>query len=114
MDSLSGGPFGLYLTVYVWLYILVRYLRQFLHVHNMILLTLVATAAVGLEGLILMGIFASRAELGQTPGLAINGLIIQIAWAFFTMPFIFLALARILKKLDRWRMTVSADKNGLG
>jgi hypothetical protein len=34
MDGLSGGPFGVHLTVYLWMYVGVRWAIQFLHVGN--------------------------------------------------------------------------------
>jgi hypothetical protein len=52
MDGISGGVFGVYLTVYLWMYVGVRWAIQFLHVGNVILLPLLVTAGVAFESLV--------------------------------------------------------------
>ena len=37
MDSLSGGPFGLFLTAYFWVVLLTRQITRFLHPDNLVL-----------------------------------------------------------------------------
>ena len=65
MDGLSGGPPGLYVSLYVWLYLAMRYLRQFLHVGNLVLLSLVAVAGVGLEGLAFFSLIGLQSPISQ-------------------------------------------------
>lgn len=53
MDSLSGVPFGLHLTSYVWLFLGVFWLKQFLHVFNYFLLSLIMMLGVVIENVTL-------------------------------------------------------------
>ena len=52
MDTLSGGPFGLYLTTYLWLFVGVKWMTTFLDVSDSILLLFVVTSGVLLQNLI--------------------------------------------------------------
>lgn len=88
MDSLSGGPFGLYLTTYLWLFIGVRQLVKVFHVSNYILLPVVVTAAILIENVILFGIFAMLEPGTQFSSSAINSVVMQIIWAICTGPFV--------------------------
>ena len=88
MDSLSGGPFGLYLTAYLWLFIGVRQLIKIFHVSNYILLLFVAAAAVLIENVILFGTFGMLEPGTQFSSSAINSVVVQVVWAICTGPFI--------------------------
>lgn len=88
MDSLSGGPFGVYLTAYLWLFIGVRQLVKIFHVSNYILLPVVAAGAVLIENIILFAAFAMVEPDRQIPSSVINSIVIQVALATCTGPFI--------------------------
>ena len=88
MDSLSGGPFGLYFTVYFWLFIGVRQLIKIFHVSNYILLPFVVAAAVLIENIILLGTFGMLEPGTQFSSSIINSVVAQVVWAIFTGPFI--------------------------
>ncbi|MFH1152502.1 MAG: hypothetical protein V1793_01690 [Pseudomonadota bacterium] len=49
MDSISGGPLGLYISAYVWIFVLVQVCKGFVHSENIIFLFIVSGAAVLLE-----------------------------------------------------------------
>ena len=55
MDSLCGGPVGIYLATYIWLYAGMRWLSQFLHTGSFALLALSVTFGVIFEGLFMYG-----------------------------------------------------------
>lgn len=88
MDSLSGGPFGLYLTAYLWLFIGARQLIKIFHVSNYILLLFVAAAAVLIENVILFGTFGMLEPGTRFSSSAINSVVAQVVWAICTGPFI--------------------------
>lgn len=88
MDSLSGGPFGVYLTTYLWLFIGARHLIKIFHVSNYILLLFVAAAAVLIENVILFGTFGMLDPGMQFSSSAINSVAMQVVWAICTGPFI--------------------------
>ncbi len=56
MDNLSGGPFGLYLTTYFWLYVGVKGITMFIQVGNrLLIIALIVANGVLFENLILLG-----------------------------------------------------------
>lgn len=57
MDSVSGGPFGLYISAYVWIYILVRSLKSLVHLENIVFLICMSAVAVAVENAFLIFTF---------------------------------------------------------
>ena len=85
MDNLSGGPFGLYLTTYFWLYLGVMGITMFIQVGNRLsIITIVIASGVLFENLILLGSFAILGNRQQFAGNAIEIVAAQILWAIFT------------------------------
>lgn len=72
MDSISGAPFGFYVSSYVWIYALVQILRHVVHAGNFIFIPLMSVAAVCMEHGFLMFILLVR----------------QDGWFFSSMDFI--------------------------
>lgn len=86
MDNIYGGPFGLYLTTYLWLFVGVRWIITFLHVGNSLLWPFVVVAGVLMENFI----FVVSSVLLKA-GLHINSVVlgmvgVQVLWAVFTGP----------------------------
>lgn len=52
MDSLYNGPFGLYMTTYLWLYICIRWSSVYFNVRSSLFLTFAVAAGVLFENLI--------------------------------------------------------------
>ncbi|MDJ0784333.1 MAG: hypothetical protein QNJ22_20370 [Desulfosarcinaceae bacterium] len=113
MDGLSGGPPGLYVSLYVWLYLAMRHLRQFLHVGNLILLSLVAVAGVGLESLAFFGLIGLQSPIGNIWLVAAHTFFRQLAFALFTVPIILFTLQVGQRKVGRLQKTMGSE-NGAG
>ena len=85
MDNLSGGPFGLYLTTYFWLYVGVKGVMTFIQVGNrLFIITLIVVGGVLLENLILLGAFAILGHSKQFAGDALEVIAVQLLWAIAT------------------------------
>jgi len=85
MDNLSGGPFGLYLTTYFWLYVGVKGITMFIQVANrLIIITLIVAGGVLFENLILLGAFAILGLRQQFAGDTLEIVAVQVLWAIFT------------------------------
>ena len=85
MDNLSGGPFGLYLTTYFWLYVGVKGITTFIQVGNrLLIITLIVAGGVLFENLILLGAFAIFGSGQQFAGDAPKIIAVQVLWAIFT------------------------------
>jgi len=102
MDSLSGGPFGLYLTTYVWLYVGVRWMVTFLHVGDSFLLPFVVAAGVLLQNCIFIGTIAMFEPVSQFLSTAIRTVTIQVLWAIFTGPVFLIFFNYSHKRWNGW------------
>ena len=85
MDSLSGSPFGLYLTCYFWLFSGVKGITQLLQVGKRVfIITFIVASGVLAENLIFLGSFAIFSPELQFAGGALKIVAIQVMWALFT------------------------------
>jgi cell shape-determining protein MreD len=109
MDSLCGGPMGLFLIIYIWLYVGMRWLAQFLHTGSLMLLALAIAIGVVFEIGILLGYMAILAPRASIPVDAGETVALQIMWALITGPMIMIIIAWFQKQLDFWRSRIFAD-----
>jgi cell shape-determining protein MreD len=106
MDSLCGGPMGLYLTTYLWLYLAVWGLSRFLHAGNLMVLSITVACGVVFEILILLGYIVFLAPNASIPEDALKTITLQIIWALLTSPVILAIIGRAQKLLDAWRVRI--------
>ncbi len=111
MDNISGGPFGLYLTVYFWLFLSVRWAITFLHVGDSFLLPFVVAVGVLMENLIFIGAAAMFEQNLQISQIMINTVVVQVLWAVFTGPFFLLLFNYSHRRWDRWTKKMFAQRN---
>lgn len=111
MDNLSGGPFGLYLTTYVWLFIVVKSVIQYLHARNNILLLFIVAAGVLMENIIFIASISFFGPDSHFFAITIRTVIFQIIWAGCTGFFFITFLNHIHKKLEKWFNGLIADKS---
>jgi hypothetical protein len=109
MDSLCGGPMGLYLVTYIWLYMGMRWIAQFLHTGSFVLLTIAVAIGVVFEIAILLGYMTFLAPSASIPVDSIKTVVLQIMWALTTGPLILAIIAWAQKQLDLWRSKIFAD-----
>lgn len=102
MDNLSAGPFGLYGTVYMWLFICIKWVTTFLHVVNSVLLPFIVALGVLAENLIFFGIFTVLETETGTSADIIRTVAYQFLWALSTGTFLLVFLDYIHKKWDKW------------
>jgi rod shape-determining protein MreD len=88
MDNLSGGPFGLYLTSYVWLYIAVRLAATVVRAENAMVLVLIIIAAVVFQNTFFFMAINMSLGGGHTTGEVIRVVSEQIGWVLLTGPLI--------------------------
>jgi cell shape-determining protein MreD len=85
MDNISGGPFGLYLTIYFWMFVGVKGITAFIQVGNrLVIITLIIVISVLFENLILLGTFAASESSRQLAGDAAKIVAGQVLWAIFS------------------------------
>ena len=112
MDNLSGSPFGLYLTAYFWLFIGVKGITRLLQVGNrLFIIALIVAAGVLLENLIFLGTLTILGPDQQLAGNAAQTVTIQVLWAIWTGPIVFMVLGDLQKRLDTGFKAVYARKD---
>jgi len=111
MDSLSGGPFGLYLTTYIWLFIGVKWIITFLHIGDSFLLPFIVAAGVLLQNCIFIGTIAISEPGTQFLSAAISMATVQVLWAIFTGPIFLMFFNYSHGKWNKWLEKVFAKVN---
>ncbi len=113
MDGLSGGPFGIYLIVYFWMFAVIRWLIQYLHVGNIILLPLLVAGGVLIENIIFMAWAVFLDVGGDVYTAALKTIVSQLVWAGITGPFIIVMFGWMQGKIDLFTGEFFAEKNDL-
>ncbi len=102
MDNLSGSFFGLFITAYFWIFVIVSWGTRFLHVGSRILVFTVVAAGVLIENFIFLGSIVILGKGFQLPKEVFNTVGMQTFWAIITGS-VFLILIRYLhKKFEEW------------
>jgi cell shape-determining protein MreD len=109
MDSLCGGPLGLYLASYVWLYAGMWWLRQFLHTGSFVLLAICVSMGVVFEGAVMLAYMVVLAPTVILPEDALQTLSAQAFWSLFTGPVILFLIHRVQKQVDVVRDHIFPD-----
>lgn len=102
MDTISGGPFGLYLTTYLWLFAGVKWMITFLDVSDSFLLPFVVAAGVLIQNLIFVAAIAIFNPLPLSFSLTVNTIVVQLLWAIFTGPILILFFHYSHSRWDKW------------
>ena len=100
MDNLSGSPFGMYLTFYLWLFIGVRFIIKFLRVSNKFFLSVVVVVAVLVQNFFMMAVFGFFSPTGKLPADAFLVILQQLLWTIATGPVFLLSLLALAKRLN--------------
>ncbi len=111
MDNLYNGPFGLYLTVYLWLYACIRWSSVYFNVRSILFLAFIVPAGVLFENIIFLGSFAMFNSGSFHPS-GIYGVVAkQIIWAMITGPVLIMLLNFSHSIWSRWfNMHVAGQK----
>lgn len=86
MDTLSGGPFGLYLTSYVWLFIALRLTASVMRVDSPILLVMMMVAGVLLQNLVVVALLMAFDLTRPRPGDMLGVFTEQVGWVLLVGP----------------------------
>ena len=111
MDSLSGSPFGLYLSCYLWLLMGLTWMIQYLHARNVSLLLVVISVGVLFENLLFFATIFLPDPRAELLGAAIKILFSQVAWAALTGPVLLLVLSLAQTRWDAFEARVAASRS---
>ena len=103
MDSISGAPFGVYTSAYIWIYLSIQAMKRFVHYGNIIFVPMVSALSVLMEnGFLFFTFFVNRGRSAiLISDLALMGK--QMFLAFFTLP-VCIMFVHILRK--RWEYII--------
>lgn len=101
MDNLSGTPFGLYLTTYLWIYIGVKLVASYLRVGNRILMALIVCGGVLVQNILIIGSALVMDNAWMPPADTLTIIVSQMLWALVTGPLILLLFRISLGRLER-------------
>ena len=102
MDALSGGPFGLYLTSYFWLYICILGLTLVMRVGNNMILPLVVVGSVLFQNIIFFGTMTFFVPEAKIPAFLYRNVLAQLLWSVITGPVLILLFRRAHLALEKW------------
>ena len=112
MDSISGAPFGIYLTTYFWIVIGIKSVTTVFHVKNRLLLPFVVTAGILIENFFFL-IAITFIQKGLDSSLrGVTEFLKQVLWAAVTGPLFLLALKWIYGIWDKFTGDWFARENG--
>jgi rod shape-determining protein MreD len=114
VDSLTGGPYGVYLTTYIWLFLSVRWALVYLRLSDTIILPFVVAYGVLLENLLhFIGAISMNPSSATIAQMSVRPIVMELLWAIFTGP-ILLGLLSLLhhKSKNAIRRVIMARDNG--
>ena len=112
MDNLSGAPFGLYVTVYFWLFVGVWWVTKFLRLRNVVLLPALVATAVLIENIIFLIALTFKSGWPLFYSDILKTGLFQIIWAVATGPIFLIMLQRVHQVWDRWILEWLAERDG--
>ena len=95
-DGISGAPFGLYTTCYLWMTVALRQLTVFMRVDQVWMIPLFAGLGVLFEGGVLLGMSAAINPGFKIPMAAAEVIGVQALLAFLSAPFLLTFFRRCL------------------
>jgi hypothetical protein len=101
LDSLSGGPFGIFLTTYFWLFIGIRWSIKFFHAGNKGLWLMAVVAGVLIENFIIIATIIWLGESSRLTRAVLSTVGTQLLWALCTGPVLVFVLAYMHKRWDK-------------
>ena len=105
MDMVSGSPNGIYMAVFMIIFLMFRNITAYFHAQETLLFTICTAVGVFVENLI----FCLLLLLGQADlQILINALqllIVQLIWVLLTAPLIYRLFAALLVWVDHIRAT---------
>jgi cell shape-determining protein MreD len=102
VDSVSGCPFGLYITIYIWVSIGIRCVLKYLHKGNMFLIPMIIFGVILVENLMIIGVMAvieKKIFLGPE---RFRLIIIQLLCGVLIGPFLICLIKDLHAKWNIW------------
>jgi|GEM_PF-4822205 cell shape-determining protein MreD len=93
-DSLSGGVFGVYLSSYLWFFMLLYITAGFLNIRNYIFILFLGICGIGIESVFIFISNYSRFIQPESLSYIYNGFIYEILWGILTFLVFYFVMIR--------------------
>jgi cell shape-determining protein MreD len=105
MDTISGGPMGLFLTSYLWIFLLTRWTTRLLHQDNLVLHVFIVGAGVIFQTGVYVGttFLLDKTTLFAAPTLDVA--LTQVLWALGTGALLLLLFRRSYRLWEQFLNT---------
>ncbi len=113
MDSLSGAPFGFYISCYVWIYVFVQILRHVIHAGNFIFIPVISVIAIFMEHGFFMFILLVKQEGWSFSSTDLFSMGQQAIVGFFIIPFSLWLVHGCKSRWDKKIQSLSGEKMGI-
>jgi rod shape-determining protein MreD len=95
VDNLSGGPFGLYLTSYLWLFLAVRLVAAVVRAENPLVMVPIIIAGVLGQNAVFVAVLSASGDGVPLSAKALGAVSEQIGWVLLTGPFLAVGMRRV-------------------
>jgi cell shape-determining protein MreD len=102
MDNFTGGPLGLYLTTYIWMFAGVRWMITVLHVGDSVLMPFVVAAGVLMQNVVFIGTLTMSDPNPGYLSTAFSVVGIQVLWALLTGPVFLIVFNLSHQRWESW------------
>jgi rod shape-determining protein MreD len=109
MDLLSGGIFGLYLSVYLWMFLLVKNASKYFNVHDKVFQSILIGSCVLGEHIVFCVSLAPPWKDAGILAAQTTPILLQVMLAAVTGPSVFVALEGLEPRIQA-RLTASGEK----
>jgi len=113
-DSLSGAPFGLYTTVFFWIFVGVRWSTQYFHAGSIVLLPLIAGCTIVVENFIVITAVVVLGGEWHLPASFVKSALVQITWGTFFGTLFLMAMNLLFQRIDEWLETLAINRKEIG
>nr|CBX30943.1 hypothetical protein N47_E44550 [uncultured Desulfobacterium sp.] len=112
MDNMYNGPFGLYLTSYIWIYICIRWSSVYFNVRSSLFLIFAVAAGVLFENLVFISSFIMfNSDLLLSENILWK-ILTQFIWALFSGYFFIMLIKKAYNSCSRLFSFQAIEQNG--
>lgn len=100
MDMVSGAPIGIYLTIYLWLFVAFRRVWRWIRISGNLLFPLIVMVGVLFENCVFWAAISLQKGVPVLSANAGEIILLQLVWAAATAPVLLVVLKRIFFSVD--------------
>lgn len=100
IDNISSSPLGLYVTVYIWLFVGVRWIIRYLYASNVVLIPLIIAGSIVYENLLVIALMALFEKTFYLHSDMFTLIMTQVLWGLLMGPLLLLFVKNFRTKWE--------------